>query len=79
MMWSHSSQLFLSIKPVNISENSPTKTPLYNRRTNLTTDEIISLLDFTLSNNYFVYSDSIYKKIHAYAMGNPVSSVVANL
>jgi len=48
-------------------------------RTNLTTDEIISLLDFTLSNNYFVYSDSIYKKIHAYAMGNPVSSVVANL
>ena len=48
-------------------------------RTNLTTDEIISLLDFTLSNNYFVYSDSIYKKIHGYAMGNPVSPVVANL
>ena len=48
-------------------------------RTSLTSDEIISLLDFTLSNNYFVYNDSIYKQIHGCAMGSPVSPVVANL
>jgi len=48
-------------------------------RTSLTSDEIISLLDFTLSNNYLVYNDSIYKQIHGCAMGSPVSPVVANL
>jgi hypothetical protein len=48
-------------------------------RTNLTTDEIISLLQFTLSNNFFVFNDSIYKQIHGCAMGSPVSPVVANL
>ena len=47
--------------------------------TNLTIDEMISLLDFTLSNNYFVYNDSIYKQVHGCAMGSPVSPVVANL
>jgi len=47
-------------------------------RTNLITDEIISLLDFTLSNNYFIYNDSIDKQRHGCAMGSPVSPVVAN-
>ena len=32
-----------------------------------------------LSNNYFVYNDSVYKQIHGCAMGSPVSPVVANL
>ena len=54
-------------------------TTLLHLRTSLTSDEIISLLDFTLSNNYFVYNDSIYKQIHGCAMGSPVSPVVANL
>ena len=48
-------------------------------RTKLTTDEIISLLEFTLSNNYFMFNDSVYKQIHGCAMGSPVSPVVANL
>ena len=48
-------------------------------RTNLDTTDIISLLNFVLSNNYFVYNDSIYKQIHGCAMGSPVSPVVANL
>ena len=41
--------------------------------------EDISLLNFVLSNNYFVYNDTIYKQIHGFAMGSPVSPVVANL
>ena len=48
-------------------------------RTSLTTDDIISLLDFTLSNNYFVYNNCVYKQVHGCAMGSPVSPIVANL
>ena len=48
-------------------------------RTNLTIDDIISLLQFTLSNNYFIYNDVAYKQIHGCAMGSPVSPVVANI
>ena len=48
-------------------------------RISLTTDDIISLLDFTLSNNYFVYNNCIYKQVHGCAMGSPVSPIVANL
>ena len=48
-------------------------------RTNLSTDDIISLLEFVLSNNYFAYNDCFYKQIHGCAMGSLVSPVVANL
>ena len=48
-------------------------------RTNLDTTDIISLLNFVLSSNYFVYNNSVYKQIHGCAMGSPVSPVVANL
>ena len=48
-------------------------------RTNLTIDDIISLLQFTLSNNYFIYNDVTYKQIHSCAMRSPVSPVVANI
>ena len=50
-----------------------------NSRTNLDIDDIVSLLNFGLSNNYFVYKDKIYKQIHGCAMGSPVSPVVANI
>ena len=39
----------------------------------------LSELNFTLSNNYFVFNDKIYKQVHGCAMGSPVSPVVANL
>ena len=48
-------------------------------RANLSTDDIISLLEFVLSNNYFAYNNCFYKQIHGYAMGSHVSPVVANL
>ena len=47
-------------------------------RTSLNTDDIISLLEFILSNNCFVYYNCIYKQIHGCAMGSPVSPIVAN-
>ena len=48
-------------------------------RTNPDIEDIISLLNFVLSNNFFVYNDTIYKQIHGCAMGSPISPVVANL
>ena len=43
--------------------------PSLHSRTNFDIDGVVSLLDFVLSNNYFVY----------WAMGSPVSPVVANI
>ena len=51
-------------------------------RTSLDSNEVISLLNFVLSNNYFIYDDKIYKQIHGCTMfspASPVSPVVANL
>ncbi|XP_068757357.1 uncharacterized protein [Montipora capricornis] len=48
-------------------------------RTNLDIDDITKHLQFTLSNNYFMFNDRIYKQVHGCAMGSPVSPVVANL
>ena len=48
-------------------------------RTKMDNDDIISLLSFGLSNNYFVFEGDTYKLVHGCAMGSPVSPVVANL
>ena len=45
---------------------------------NLNLNNIVWLLYFILSNNYFMHKDSIYKKVHGCAMGSPVSPIVAN-
>ena len=46
---------------------------------NLDIDDITVLLQFTLSNNYFVFNDRIYEQVHDCAMGSPLSPVVASL
>ncbi|XP_068707612.1 uncharacterized protein [Montipora foliosa] len=48
-------------------------------RTNLDIDDITKLLQFTLSNNYVMFNNRIYKQVHGSAMGSPVSPIVANL
>ena len=78
-MSSLSSQLSRSRKPVLYIQDKLNEDITLHSRTNLTTDDIISLLEFVLSNNYFVYNDCIYKQTHGCAMGSPVSPVVANL
>ena len=49
------------------------------QRTHLEIDDIVSLLNFVLSNNYFVFEGQTYKQIHGCAMRSPVSPVVANI
>ena len=41
--------------------------------------DILRLLEFVLSNSYFIYNDVTHKQIHGCAMGSPVSAIVANL
>ena len=48
-------------------------------RTQLDIDDILRLLQFVLSNSFFVYNDITYKQIHGCAMDSPVSAIVANL
>ncbi len=48
-------------------------------RTHLDIDEIVSLLSYVLSNNYFVFDGQTYKQIHRWVMGSPVCPVVANI
>ena len=53
--------------------------PSLHSRIKLDIDDIVSLLNSVLSNDYFVYKDKIYKQIHGCAIGSPVGPVVANL
>ena len=48
-------------------------------RANLDIEDIISLLQFTLSNECFVVNVRIYKQVHGCVMGSPVSPVVATI
>ena len=74
------SSLFRLVREGSVSSlNKLLKDDTLSSRTSLNSDEIISLLHFVLSNNYFICDDKIYKQIHGCAMGSPVSPVVANL
>ena len=48
-------------------------------RTNLSVQDVISLLEFVLASTYFVFRGDIYKQTFGAAMGSPVSPIVANL
>ena len=48
-------------------------------RTRLDIDDIISLLNFILSNNFFIFNGSTYKQVHGCAMRSLVSAIVASL
>ena len=48
-------------------------------RTNMTTPNIIELLDFFLNNTYFTFQGVFYQQTKGAAMGSPVSPIVANI
>ena len=48
-------------------------------RTNLTVDNICSLLQLCLEATYLSFESKVHRQIHGMAMGSPVSVVVANL
>jgi len=48
-------------------------------RTNLSIENIIALLQFILSNNFFVFQGDHFKQIFGCPMRSPVSAILANL
>ncbi len=61
------------------TSNKLSKDDTLGQCSNLSIDDIIKLLRFTLSNSYFNYNNETYKQIHGCAMGSSVSPIVANL
>ncbi|XP_053392037.1 uncharacterized protein LOC128554747 [Mercenaria mercenaria] len=49
------------------------------KSTNLSVQDIMTLLKFILTTTYFTFRDQIYQKKFGTAMGSPVSPIVANL
>ena len=52
---------------------------LAEQRTNMSISNIMRLLDFVLSHNYFKHDAIHYKQIFGWAMGSPISPVIADL
>ena len=50
-----------------------------NERTNLTVDDIMTLLEFVMSTTYFLFRGKFFEQVFGTAMGSPVSVVVSNL
>ena len=48
-------------------------------RTNLSVEQIMSLLEYTLTTTYFHYDNVCYQQIEGAAMGSPVSPIVTSL
>ena len=47
--------------------------------TKLESDDIVQLLVFILSSNYFTFREKIYHQLFRTAMGSPVSPIAANI
>lgn len=62
-------------KACNYIRNKLEDDPSLHCRTKLNVDDITSLLNFVLSNNYFIFKDNVYKQIHGCAMGSPVRAL----
>ena len=48
-------------------------------RTTMSPKQIVSLLEFCLTNTYFTYQGKLYEQTDGTAMGSPISPIVANL
>ena len=49
------------------------------KRTSMSSDNIIELLGFCLNNTYSLFQGQFYEQIQGVAMGSPVSHIAANL
>ena len=48
-------------------------------RTDLSVDQVMSLLEYCLTTTYFQYDGQFYQQLEGAAMGSPVSPITANL
>ena len=53
--------------------------PTLPQRTNMSISQIITLLEFCLTNTYFLFQGKYYEQVQGAAMGSPISPLIANL
>ena len=53
--------------------------PLLSQRTNMSIQQIVTLLEFCLKNTYFLFKGMYYKQVHGASMGSSISLLIANL
>ena len=64
---------------IEIIKNRLQKDKSLKKRTLLTPNDIVELLNFILTTTYFVFREQVYQQKFGTAMGSPVSTIVANL
>ena len=52
---------------------------IYTKRTTMSVNHIIKLLEFCLNSTSFIYQGQFYQQIEGAAMGSPLSPIVANI
>ena len=64
---------------IEIISNNLKKDKTLKKRTLLTPEDIVELLEFVLTTTYFMFRGQVYQQKFGTAMGSPVSPIVANL
>ena len=68
------------IKPtLDIIQQRLTKDQDLHKRTSMTIQQIISLLDFCLNSTGFMFQGQYYQQMEGAAMGNPLNPIIANI
>ena len=49
------------------------------QRTSMSISQITSLLEFCLTNTYFLFQGKYYEQVQGAAMGSPISTLIANI
>ena len=64
---------------INIVKQKLQQDPLLSLRTNMSIQQIVTLLEFCLKNTYFLFQGKYYEQVHGATMGSPISFFIANL
>ena len=62
-----------------VIENLLNEDPDLQKRTTMSTKQIMDLLEFCLRSTYFTYRGKFYEQLEGATMGSPISPIVANL
>ena len=64
---------------ISLVKHRLTQDPTLPKRTKMSIPQIITLLEFCLKTNYFLFQGKYYEQFHDAAMGYPISPLIANL
>ena len=64
---------------ISIVKQKLNQDPTLPQKTNMSMQEIVTLLEFCLKITYFLFQSKYYKQVHGTAMGSPISPLIVNL